>query len=377
MKPFMTFACALAGLALAIVAFRSAKAATFAERKATNVAGFRSAARGQCCSPPVEICPAEVTSCAPAAAPATCLVPQVVMEKHKKTVVRYRRETRERPVTVYREVPEKKTVEEEYTVMVPQQRTRTVEVSVDHPVGQNLELRTTTMTPRTEVRQATRTVCRMVPVEEERTIYEVVSPCGGGRSGDRPAAEENGSRTAIRTVALERRGDAEPLALAAAGNPQWDRSEPPPPPSGNGAAGNAPCATCGTPTCGNCAPACPPQVVCRTVKVTCMRPVPRQETVDYPVTKFQPDVDTRQVSYNILESRKEFREEQYTVEVPQKRTRTREVTVTRTVPVQDKEKYQATIPYREEIEVSVPRLRWVPQAIPAPPPTFDCGGCGG
>ena len=97
------------------------------------------------------------------------MVPKVVMEKQKRTVTRYRHETRERTVVVNREVPEKKTVEEEYTVMMPQQRTRTVEVMVDRPVAQNLELRTTTMTPHTETRQTTQTVCRMVPVEEVRT----------------------------------------------------------------------------------------------------------------------------------------------------------------------------------------------------------------
>jgi hypothetical protein len=79
----------------------------------------------------------------------------------------------------------------------------------------------------------------------------------------------------------------------------------------------------------------------------------------------------------MLEPRKESREEEYTVEVPQKRTRTREVTVMRTVAVEEKEQYQVTLPYQEQIEVSVPRLRWVPQTITAPPATPNCGGCGG
>jgi hypothetical protein len=307
------------------------------------------------------------------------MVPTVVMEKQKQTVTRYRHETRERAVVVYREVPEKKTVEEEYTVMIPQKRTRTVEVAIDRPVAQNLELRTTTLTPHTETRQTTQTVCRMVPVEVEKTICEVVNPCAGERSpAVRPAEAENSPRDLIRTVSYTAGTNTEKTATeVAATSTDRDPNEPPPPPRrtvNEPPAGTA-CDSCGTPACDSCAPCCP-QVVRRNIKVTCMRPVSQQETIEYPVTQFQPNVQSRAISYNVLESRKESREEEYTVEVPEKRTRTREVTVMRTVPVEKKEKYQVTVPYQEQIEVSVPRLHWVPQAVTVPTPVFDCGGCG-
>ena len=55
--------------------------------------------------------------------------------------------------------------------------------------------------------------------------------------------------------------------------------------------------------------ACRPEVVRRNVRVTCLRPVSQQETVEYPVTRFEPNVQSREISYNVLEPRKETREE--------------------------------------------------------------------
>ena len=75
-------------------------------------------------------------------------------------------------ITVYRDVPTTKTVEEEYTVMVPEVRRRTVEDTINRPVYRDIELRVTAMAPQIETRQATRTVCRMVPVQKERTVSE-------------------------------------------------------------------------------------------------------------------------------------------------------------------------------------------------------------
>ena len=46
--------------------------------------------------------------------------------------------------------------------------------TINHPVYRDIELRKTTVTPQIEAREASRTVCRMVPVQEERTVCEVV-----------------------------------------------------------------------------------------------------------------------------------------------------------------------------------------------------------
>jgi hypothetical protein len=307
------------------------------------VAGFASKAPAQCCPAPV-----------------VCAPTPVVMEKQKMTVRRYRNETRERLVTVYRRVPEGQSVEEEYTVMVPQTRLRNVDVTINEPVPQSIELRTTTMTPITETRQATQTVCRMIPVQQERTVCEVVYPSCAERSPTPPTpTTENQVRNSIRTVAFARsaNGDRDPNA-------------PPPPPTANQPSANPPpagaaCDSCGAPaSCDTCTPCCP-QVVRRVVKVTCMQPISEQQTIDYPVTRFEPNVQARTVGYNLLEPRTETRVEEYTVDVPEKRTRTRDVTVWRTVPVEKKEQYQVTVPYKEQIEVTVPC---------APPPA-NCGGC--
>ena len=81
---------------------------------------------------------------------------------------RYRSEVRQRMVTVYRDVPTTRTVQEEYTVMVPQTRTRTVAETINHPVYGDIQLRTTAMTPEVDVRQTTQTVTQMVAFQEAR-----------------------------------------------------------------------------------------------------------------------------------------------------------------------------------------------------------------
>ena len=53
----------------------------------------------------------------------TVLAPQWVTEYCPQTIAHYRRETRERSIVVYRDVPFIKTIEEAYTVMVPETRT--------------------------------------------------------------------------------------------------------------------------------------------------------------------------------------------------------------------------------------------------------------
>lgn len=110
--------------------------------------------------------------------PATCtvLMPQVVTEYQARTIVRYRPEVRQRMVTVYRDVPAVKTVQEEYTVMVPRTETRKVVDTINHPVWGDIQLRAVSMTPEIEPRQATYTVTQMVPVQEERTECNPCAP---------------------------------------------------------------------------------------------------------------------------------------------------------------------------------------------------------
>ena len=135
--------------------------------------GPHSPLQGQSCSTCGQSCESAAASACPSHCDdCTVLVPQTVIEYCPKTVTRYRQETRQRMITVYRDVPTTKTVEEEYTVMVPEVRRRTVEDTINRPVYRDVELRITDMAPQIEARQATRTVCRLVPVQEERTVYE-------------------------------------------------------------------------------------------------------------------------------------------------------------------------------------------------------------
>ena len=183
-----------------------------------------------------------------------------------------------------------------------------------------------------EAREATRTVCRMIPVQEERTVCEVA---------DRVASA---APAVIRTAGYQRESTVEtlpapPIALG-------DRDAPPPPaaaPLAGSAA--APGNVCCQPACEAC-----PVVVPRKVTVTCMKPVSERETVQYPVTHLQPSARLETVSFYEFQPEKISHEERYVVDVPEQRVRTRQVAETRSVPV--------------------PVLRSVPQqiSVPAAPP---------
>jgi hypothetical protein len=286
------------------------------------------------------LCAPAAPSCAPPAPPTaecTVLAPQVVTEYRTMTVTRSRQETRRRTVYVNKEVPRVKDVEEEYTVIVPEVRTRTVEDTISRPVYNDIVLRKTKMSPEIEARQATRTVCKLVSFQEERTVYDIAP---------------------------------EPVAGAATPPPPPAQSGPPP----RGAANDAPCPTCPAPACA----ACPSTAALlpRTVSVTCTRPVSQQETIEYPVAHLKPDVRMETVSFYEFKPEKTTREEQYTVDVPQKKVRTRQVTVMRTISVPREEQYTVNVPYQEQVRVPVLVLRWVPRTIkvPAAPVCDACGG---
>lgn len=117
------------------------------------VIGLRIPLRAQtcdtCAQPAAESCQAPPKEC-------TVWVPQIVFENRTILVARYRHEIRERTALVNRDVPVIKNIEEQYTVMVPQTRTRTVEDTINHPIYRDISLRKTDMTPQIETRQATR-----------------------------------------------------------------------------------------------------------------------------------------------------------------------------------------------------------------------------
>ena len=190
-------------------------------------------------------------------------------------------------VAVYRDVPATKTVEEEYTVMVPQTRVRTVADTINHPVYGSIELRTTTMTPRVESRRATYTVGRLVPVQEDRCESACCSTCSASLPPALPPAL--------------------PPPLPATGGP--DPNAPPPPPTGTPAGSSVAGGGC-DPCCNACAP--------RKVCVTCWKPVSQQVTVQYPVTHLDPSSRFNTVPFYEYRKETKLRKESYVVEVPEK-----------------------------------------------------------
>jgi hypothetical protein len=279
---------------------------------------------GSWATPAVAACEAPPVEC-------TVWVPQIVFENRTIVVARYRHETHERMMPVAREVPVVKNIEEEYTVMRPQTRTRTVEDTINHPIFRDISLRKTDMAPQVEARQATQTVCRLVSFQEERTVYDTVNQCDSSA----PAA-------------------------------------PPPPQPGPARGDAAACATCAQPACSTCTQVTVP----RKITTTCMRPVSEQQTVQYPVTRMQPSAQVQNVSYYEFKPEIRTHEEQYTVEVPEKRVRTRQVTETRTVVDEKPEKYTVLVPYHEKVQVPCPVLRCVAKRITVPA-VPSCDACTG
>jgi len=125
-----------------------------------------------CCKPTVQY--VEKTICCPT----------WVTETRTVKVCEYRNEQREREVTVYQRVPETKTVTRTVCDMVPEQRTKTVsytvckpvwtektcEYTVRIPICRDVKQEYTVMVPRQEIRTASRTVCKRIPVTETRTV---------------------------------------------------------------------------------------------------------------------------------------------------------------------------------------------------------------
>ena len=110
--------------------------------------------------------------------------------------------------------------------------------------------------------------------------------------------------------------------------------------------------------------------------MTCTKPVNEQETVQYPVTRLQPSSQIQNVSFYEFKPEYVTHEEQYTVQAPEKRVRTRQVTEMRTVTEQKPEKYTVLIPYHDKVQVPWPVLRYVAKriALPAAPSCDTCCG---
>jgi hypothetical protein len=189
---------------------------------------------------------------------------------------------------------------------------------VQKTVYETVQKQYTVMVPQCEMRQYTRTVCRMVPVTETRTICETV-------------------------------GHWECRAMPAA-------------------------AVCG------CAPACAPQCVCRVwvpetvqrqIQVTCMRPAYETEPYQCAVTVCRPEVRTCAVQ--VCHCVTEMVSHQVTccTYVAERHVVPQQVCAYRCVPESHTELFTVMVPYQEQHQIQVPVCKLVAQTVTVP----VCASC--
>lgn len=265
----------------------------------------------------------------------TVMVPTVETEMRTVKVTEWQPEQRTRNYTVYRRVPEQRTVEYEYVQQIPEKRTRTVNYTECRQTWQTKEVNYTVQVPYTEQRQATRRVCRMIPVEQTRTVCE-----------DRGHWE---------TVACE-------TGCGGCDN-------------GCNSGCNTGCNTgCGYRTARHWVP----NVVTRQVTYTVMKPQVESVPYEYNVTLCRPETRTRTIQVPQIVREQKSREVEYMVAVPQRKTATRQVTEWRSVPEEKTANYTVTVPVTVEKQVPVRVCKMVAKTItcqvpvPAAP---SCGGC--
>lgn len=281
----------------------------------------------------------------------TIYTPQWVTETRKVMVTRYVQEEREGVKTVIRCVPEQREVQRSCTVMVAEQRTRTVPVTHFRPVHRQVErqfpvqvpewtqkeVQYTVMVPHVETRQGVRQVCHWVEEEVVKTVHR------------------DHGHWEVQMVQVP----CQPRRLC-----RW----------------RACCDPCCVTVRTVCQKVWVPNIVEEEVVVTVCRPQIVEEPYEYQVTVCRPEVRTKMV--NVCTMRTEMRtqictvveyervvtERQicYTVCVPQVRTWTEMVTTYRQVAEQVPYKYTVCVPVQEEQEIEVQVCQMVAKTIDVP-----------
>lgn len=287
----------------------------------------------------------------------TCYVPEWVTETRVVTVCEYVQEQREVRQIVHRCVPVQKEVQRTSIVLVPEQRTKTVQYTACRPVVKQVEQQYmvdvpvwreeareyTVCVPVVETRQGVRRVCKMVTEEVVKTV------CVDRGHWETQMVEV--AYVARRCSRFCRRG----------------------------------CVSCCQPcTTTVCQKVWVPNVVEEEVTVTVCKPEIVEEPYEYQVTVYKPEVRTcmvkvcdwkqemRTMMCNVTTYETEVIEKEvaYTVCVPQQQTWTEMVTcyetqaeeVTRTVTV--------CVPRQVQKEVQVEVCRMVPKTVQVP---VQCG----
>lgn len=270
----------------------------------------------------------------------TIYVPQVTMETRKVMVTQCRPETRERTVTVYKQVAETKVVSQQRTIQVPEQRSRTETYYVSRPIYKDVKETYTVMVPHQETVQASRTVCKPYPVKMKRTV-----------TVDQGQWEE-------RQVA------AKPVDCGSCGGCGTRGSC-------NGCASTPDCATTVT------RKVWVPNLVEKTEFCTMMKYKNEEVPYEYTHTVCKPEQRSRTVrQYAGCEQEARTREVAYTVCVPKTQTREVPVTTYTCVPTEQKQTCTVMVPYTVEKEVQVPVCRMVAKTIVCKVPVWvQSSGC--
>jgi hypothetical protein len=282
--------------------------------------GRRGGHRGGCGSGCGECGGCEVADCGPTyqTVERTVMVPQMFTENRTINVVQCRTEERERQYTVMRPVNETRTVEYQYTVNKFETRTRDINYTVRKPVMSTEQRQYTVMVPEQQTREATRRVCRMVPVQQTRTVCE-----DQGSWQEVPQTYTSGCGDCAQTYTCMRRC--------------WV-----------------------------------PKYVTREVAYTVMRPQIEEVPYTYTVTVCRPEMRTKDVQVCNFVSEQRTRQVQYRVCVPEQLTGTREVTTCRMVPEQKTATYTVQVPETVQKEVQVQVCRMVPKTITCQVPVREC-----
>ncbi|MEX2560237.1 MAG: hypothetical protein WD403_10005 [Pirellulales bacterium] len=232
----------------------------------------------------------------------TVMCPTWVTETRTVQVTQFRPEQRERTCVVHRRVPETRQVTRDYCVLVPETRTR--EVPYIHT---RLEYRDetreyTVCVPEQVRRQATRRVCRMVPVTETRMVCEDQGHC------EKVCEVDCCGHVTYRSV--------------------WV-----------------------------------PKLVQRPVQVTRLCPQVTEEPCEYVQTVLRHEKRTRTVRVPYCVAERRVRQVECTVLVPQKRQKTFDVTVCKIVAEERTQTYCQMVPHQVEKQVQVRVCRMVPKTV--------------
>jgi hypothetical protein len=263
----------------------------------------------------------------------TVYLPTMVPETRVVTATEYRCETRQRPVTVYRCVPEVRQVRQTYTAMVPQTRVRERVCLVNVPVMEEVDQTYTVCVPHRVVRQGVRRVCRPVVVEEMQTVCKDL-------------------------------GQWEPVTCVA--RPVRH------------------CGLFGLFSCGGCAPvACctqmvwVPNIVEEQVPVKVCRTEVVEEPCEIVTTEYRQEQRVRRVQVCRFQQQERRYQVQEVVCVPEQRERICNVTTYRREAHQVMQSYTVAVPHQVQREVQVMVCQMVPKQVCCRVPVSCCGSGGG